>query len=343
MIPGKSYCFVCFESIKDAKVCFNHCNGSLQIAQDNKPVFLGFVTSLPSVINGINWEIPPSGLIVSEDFITSEEEDELIRIQDFNKSGVMKNRQVKHFGFEFKYDINNVDANSPLSDGIPKECDFLWERLSEKCNKFADFIPDQLTVNQYLPGQGIPAHVDTHSAFIDPIMSLSLGSSIVMDFKNDEGEHYCLNLPRRSLLIMSEESRYSWTHGITPRKLDVIRKKDRSSLSVRDVRISYTFRKLRKGKCNCKYSIKCDSALSEQDLKGISLTDNVAAKLEKVHVHNVYERIVDHFSDTRHKPWPNVLKFVESLDAGSILVDVGCGNGKYLGINKNIVNVSTFP
>ena len=42
-----------------------------------------------------------------------------------------------------------------------------------------DYEPDQVTVNEYLPGQGIAPHVDTHSAFEDGIASLSLGSSCV--------------------------------------------------------------------------------------------------------------------------------------------------------------------
>lgn len=45
-----------------------------------------------------------------------------------------------------------------------------------------DYVPDQLTVNKYLPGHGIPPHVDTHSAFEDILVSLSLGSAVVMEF-----------------------------------------------------------------------------------------------------------------------------------------------------------------
>ena len=40
--------------------------------------------------------------------------------------------------------------------------------------------PDQLIVNEYPAGSGIPAHVD-HAAFDDTIVSVSLGSSCVMD------------------------------------------------------------------------------------------------------------------------------------------------------------------
>ena len=54
----------------------------------------------------------------------------------------------------------------------------------------------------------------------------------------------------------------------------------------------------------------------------------------------MYEQIADHFSCTRHKPWPRVERFVCELPAGSVLLDVGCGNGKYLGLNPHTFEVS---
>jgi alkylated DNA repair protein alkB family protein 8 len=64
----------------------------------------------------------------------------------------MKHRAVRHFGYEFKYGINNVDPDEPLEEGIPGEChEFLKRALNEK---LVAHFPDQLTVNRYLPGQG---------------------------------------------------------------------------------------------------------------------------------------------------------------------------------------------
>ncbi|KAL3265929.1 hypothetical protein HHI36_010118 [Cryptolaemus montrouzieri] len=267
MPPGKSYCFVCFASIKSSNQCYISSNGQLNIAQDKKPILLSFIESLPEIVYDKTWDSVPPGLIILNDFISENEEKLLMDLPKFDETsiGSMKNRQVKHFGFEFKYDINNVDKSHPLPMKIPSECDFIFTRLRKKCDKFADFVPDQLTVNKYLPGQGIPSHVDTHSAFVDPLMSLSLGSPIVMDFKNEIGSHYCIMLPQRSLIIMSEESRYLWTHGITPRKYDVIRNNDRCNLSIRHTRISYTFRKIRKGDCNCRFVSKCDSVRKKEN------------------------------------------------------------------------------
>jgi len=52
------------------------------------------------------------------------------------------------------------------------------------------------------------------------------------------------------------------------------------------------------------------------------------------HVHKVYNNIAQHFSLTRHKPWPQVKEFLINLDKYSIIIDVGCGNGKNLGLSN---------
>lgn len=228
----------------------------------------------------------PPGLIILPDFVTPDEESLLVSRIDCDDSEAdvqfkasLKHRQVKHFGYEFLYDTNGVDVNRPLERGIPAECDMLWERIAERSDYQMPWTkPDQLTVNKYEAGQGerlwncrcwsswssnhltyvwfwivrigIPPHADTHSAFHDPIVSLSLLSDVVMEFRQPadingaNGKQVSVLLPRRSLLIMSQESRYGWTHGITPRKIDVYQNDDaRLSTFHRDTRISFTFRR----------------------------------------------------------------------------------------------------
>ncbi|KAJ1893209.1 tRNA methyltransferase, has a role in tRNA modification [Kickxella alabastrina] len=53
---------------------------------------------------------------------------------------------------------------------------------------------------------------------------------------------------------------------------------------------------------------------------------------EEQYVHAVYNEIATHFSDTRFKPWPVIDKYIRSLPSGSVGADIGCGNGKYLGV-----------
>ncbi|XP_023592713.1 alkylated DNA repair protein alkB homolog 8 isoform X2 [Trichechus manatus latirostris] len=194
---------------------------------------------------------------------------------------------------------------------------------------------------------GIPAHIDTHSAFEDEIISLSLGAEIVMDFKHPDGVTVPVMLPRRSLLVMTGESRYLWTHGITPRKFDTVQASESHkvgiiisdigdlTLSKRGIRTSFTFRKVRQTSCNCIYPSVCDSQRKETP-PSFPESDKEASQLEQEYVHRVYEEIAGHFSSTRHTPWPRITQFLKALPSGSIVADIGCGNGKYLGINKEL-------
>ena len=65
------------------------------------------------------------------------------------------------------------------------------------------------------------------------------------------------------------------------------------------------------------------------------------AEYEETHVHQVYEQIASHFSATRFKPWPLVERFLKEQPDGAIGLDVGCGNGKHLTLNKNIFIVGS--
>lgn len=289
----------------------------------------------------------PPGLLLLNDFINEEEELNLMNCVNWENSSseigkTLKHRQVKHFGYEFLYGTNNVDKNKPLEQKIPKECDILWKRFNTRVPTFSYDKPDQMTANKYEPGQGIPSHVDTHSAFLDPIISLSLGSDVVMEFKNIEGTVCFVLLPRRSMIVMSKESRYGYQHGITPRKFDIIPSVGIGlkglTVQKRETRISFTFRWLQDGPCNCIYNQICDTFQEQNKTKSDGVIKS-AAQLEQENVHNVYNEIGNHFSETRHSPWPKIADFLKELPLGSILADIGCGNGKYLRVNDSIFKI----
>ncbi|KAL6938514.1 hypothetical protein ACO0OL_001055 [Hanseniaspora opuntiae] len=69
-------------------------------------------------------------------------------------------------------------------------------------------------------------------------------------------------------------------------------------------------------------------------VKFYQIQDNTAKEQE--YVHEVYNQISDHFSKTRYKPWPIVKNFLMTRPDYSVGLDVGCGNGKYMQLNKNI-------
>ncbi|EPS60212.1 hypothetical protein M569_14591 [Genlisea aurea] len=86
------------------------------------------------------------------------------------------------------------------------------------------------------------------------------------------------------------------------------------------------------------------SSLSHEDSQPTFTRNNVECSapkvqptpdIEKKYVHRVYDAIAPHFSSTRFAKWPKVQSFLNSMPRGSLVLDAGCGNGKYLGLNPN--------
>ncbi|KAJ6617883.1 Alkylated DNA repair protein alkB like 8 [Pseudolycoriella hygida] len=347
LLPGKSYSFIKCKSVQDSVSIYNGMNAKSTLGQNGSVLYLLYCDDVPENVSPWDRE-HPSGLIIIEDFVTELEEERLLKRANDDLSasdaphGSMKHRHVFHYGYEFKYDINNVDATRPLLEKpIPDECNELWPRLKSKMPTLLFQIPNQVTVNKYEPGAGIPPHCDTHSAFQDPIFSLSLNAGIVMEFRRlSDGSHVSVWLPRRSLLIMSKESRYGWTHGITPRKTDIIPVNDGLTVIERKLRVSFTFRSLKFNGCCCGFSALCDTYKKSQRTADENVEKLVIpSELELRNVHKVYDEIANHFSETRHSPWPKVGQFIESFTQGSILFDIGCGNGKYLSLNASTLKI----
>lgn len=343
MVAGKSYCFMQFTDKSSAEKVVEKMNGKATLGQNSAPLLMSYCKMISTTItNQQSSSTLPDGLILIEDCISRELEQEILRILKWNENeddNKLKNRRVQHFGYEFIYGTNTVDPRSPLDRKIPQTCDEIWTALKTKCPAFAHFRPDQLTVNCYEPGNGIPPHCDTHSCFEDPIVSLSLGSSVLMELRQPRMSRKCsVLLPQRSLLIMSGESRFGWTHGITPRTSDIIKINGFLTAQRREMRVSLTFRTLKIPPCcDCDFPELCD--VVAQPGPELEMTEQLAAKLEIEKVHKVYNEIGSHFSETRHSPWPNVESFIKGLASGAVMIDVGCGNGKYLGLNDGIVKM----
>lgn len=111
----------------------------------------------------------------------------------------------------------------------------------------------QAIVNLYRPGEGIAPHVDLLSRFGDGIVGVSLGAGVAMRFARSGGtgdEYEEVWLPPRSVIVLSGEARYTWTHGIVPRGRDRVQEEDGSDgwrWHCREPRVSVTFRWLLPG------------------------------------------------------------------------------------------------
>ena len=96
-------------------------------------------------------------------------------------------------------------------------------------------------MNEFLPGQGISAHIDCVPCFANTVASLSLGSRCIMDFSNPKtGEKKSIVLIERSLIVLSGPARYEWQHAIPARKSDIIN----GAKIERGRRVSLTFRNI---------------------------------------------------------------------------------------------------
>lgn len=69
-----------------------------------------------------------------------------------------------------------------------------------------------------------------------------------------------------------------------------------------------------------------------------NLTEQSREELERDYVRNTYDNIAEQFSSTRYKKWPKVEAFLSSISEDSLVLDVGCGNGKYLD-SKSTFNI----
>ncbi|GIX64221.1 methyltransferase, putative [Babesia caballi] len=83
----------------------------------------------------------------------------------------------------------------------------------------------------------------------------------------------------------------------------------------------------------------CVSADSqhEKNCIPIDLSTQDGRAVEAQYVHNLYDEIAPHFSHTRYNPWPGVVKFIRAAEPYSTVLDVGCGNGKYLQLRSDLL------
>lgn len=147
-------------------------------------------------------------------------------------------RRVQHYGYKYDYKARSIDYSMFIGQ-LPFWAMGMAHRLFEE--NHINVIPDQLIINEYKPGQGIANHVDCEPCFGDTIISISLGSSCVMDLINLQTKQKIeVLLESGSLIVLTGEARHRWTHGIAQRKTDTF-----NGLKIdRGLRISMTFRKV---------------------------------------------------------------------------------------------------
>jgi len=181
-------------------------------------------------------DLLPPGAQLSFDVLSPEREAELMFWIDAEPWITDLKRRVQHYGWRYDYRARAVlpdDDLGPLPQILGAEL-----ALPEIRDGF-ERSPDQIIINEYLPAQGISAHVDCEPCFGPVIASLSLGGAADMIFRHRiTGERRAVRLEPRSLILLSGPARYDWTHEIPSRKSDIV-----DGIRIpRERRISLTFR-----------------------------------------------------------------------------------------------------
>ncbi|TDH35147.1 alpha-ketoglutarate-dependent dioxygenase AlkB [Pseudohoeflea suaedae] len=184
----------------------------------------------------------PQGASYHHDFLDPEEEADITRLLDEGLWDGGLRRRVQHFGYRYDYKARTVTRETRLGP-LPAWLATLGQRLVAAGHFEAP--PDQVIANEYLPGQGISAHIDCEPCFDGTIVSVSLLSRCEMIFRprgiaGRTGGGSSVILEPRSALVLKDEARYLWTHEIPARKSDNIR----GERVARSRRISLTFRKV---------------------------------------------------------------------------------------------------
>ena len=174
------------------------------------------------------------GLRYCPDYLDQATHDEALAVVDAQEWQGRGGRGVQIYGYTYHH-TRGVYRIGDLPGWANDLAVRLWR------DGLTPAVSDQVIANEYPPGAGIYAHVDLED-FDDTIVSLSLGSTCIMQFtENDTGRlEECLLEPR-SALVMSGDARHRWKHGIPPRPSDLWM--DESLNRAR--RVSLTFRKMR--------------------------------------------------------------------------------------------------
>eukprot|EP00929_Paragymnodinium_shiwhaense_P053635 TRINITY_DN26863_c0_g1_i1.p1 TRINITY_DN26863_c0_g1~~TRINITY_DN26863_c0_g1_i1.p1 ORF type:complete len:884 (-),score=243.48 TRINITY_DN26863_c0_g1_i1:316-2967(-) len=189
------------------------------------------------------------GLRLWEDFISTEEEEELVKWLDscnppwkHEQFGVPTLYWSKEFGW--RSTVQPRAARRPAAEAGEEEMPqsgilaTLAARFQEReapwCKELRGFDPNNANVNDYHRKEGhrLHMHWDDRGIFEDRLLSLSLLGDATMSFADsgrsnlrggpesgldkDGRRSACLRvrLPRRSLLLLRGAARYEWQHGI---------------------------------------------------------------------------------------------------------------------------------
>ncbi len=184
------------------------------------------------------------GFLYRSDFITEEEETHLLACIDGTAWSTALRRRVQHYGWRYDYTQRQIDASMRVGE-LPDWAQNLARRLVNA--RLLKDLPDQVIVNEYCGRQGIARHIDQPSDFTEHIATISLLETWGMVFRHRYSkEKVEKTLERRSVAVLTGDSRYKWTHEIPMREYERLLDRQGKRRRIKRLRrISVTFRTTR--------------------------------------------------------------------------------------------------
>lgn len=157
------------------------------------------------------------GLALHEEFVCSQEEDELIErisaveLTPFKFRGFEGKRQTRSFGWRYDFQDQSFRRTEPIPDWL--------QPLGHRAAAFAGLGEDAFVhalLIRYDPGAGIGWHKDR--PVFEHVVGVSLGAPTLMTFRRRDGTRFRrvkVPLPTRSAYHLSGEVRHEWEHGIS--------------------------------------------------------------------------------------------------------------------------------
>ena len=168
-------------------------------------------------------EDPVPGLSGELDFLSVDEEARIVDWIDRQEWSAVSGRRIQRYGWRYDCGAGQFDRTSrPVA--LPVRLRNIAQRLVDK--ELMPWLPDQVTVNEYVTNQGIARHVDDVSSFDGYVAMVSLLESWEMVFRKmarrkiPGGERYHVMLDRRCAISLRGPARYDWTHAIPKRRYD---------------------------------------------------------------------------------------------------------------------------
>jgi alkylated DNA repair dioxygenase AlkB len=193
-----------------------------------------------SILSILKMETAVPGLFLYPDFIDEAREKQLLNEIDNQTWIVDYLRRLQYYGY--RNELDKPYDLIPFPIPMPPLIYQLSQEIVEQ--KILLQQPDQVIINEYVPGEGIKPHKD-RAYYENQICGVNLGSGCIMRFiKGTNEEVIDIEIPRRSLYVMQDDARKKWKHAIPPRKKDNIE----GTVQHRERRVSITYRKVKPGK-----------------------------------------------------------------------------------------------